>query len=151
MHLVRSPDLRAWDAPSLLLRAPQHAWETIQMGNCGSPIETDRGWLVLTHGVGPMRTYRLGALLLDLEHPERIVADLPYPVLEADAAERNGYVPNVVYSCGAMRHGDVLVLPYGASDQRTRIATLSVSDLLAQLAAHPAADRPDRQRRSTDR
>ena len=137
VHLVRSPDLRAWDAPSLLLRAPRHAWETIQMGNCGSPIETDRGWLVLTHGVGPMRTYRLGALLLDLEHPERIVADLPYPVLEADASERSGYVPNVVYSCGAMRHGDHLVLPYGASDQRTRIATLSVSGLLDELAAHP--------------
>ena len=139
VHLVRSPDLRTWDAPSLLLRAPQHAWETIQMGNCGSPIETDRGWLVLTHGVGPMRTYRLGALLLDLEQPERIIADLPYPVLEADASERNGYVPNVVYSCGAMRHGDHLVLPYGASDQRTRIATLSMSALLGELAAHPTA------------
>ena len=108
------------------------------MGNCGSPIETDRGWLVLTHGVGPLRTYRLGALLLDLEHPERIVADLPYPVLEADDSERAGYVPNVVYSCGAMRHGDHLVLPYGASDQRTRIATLSISELLDELVAHPA-------------
>ena len=151
IHLVRSADVRHWDTHSVPLRRPQQAWETIQLGNCGSPIETERGWLVITHGVGPMRTYRLGALLLDLEDPERIVADLPYPVLEADAAERNGYVPNVVYSCGAMRHGDVLVLPYGASDQRTRIATLSVSDLLEQLAAHPTADRPSRQRRSTDR
>ena len=111
------------------------------MGNCGSPIETDEGWLVLTHGVGAMRTYRLGALLLDRERPERILADLPYPVLEADEQERQGYVPNVVYSCGALRHGDHLVLPYGASDQRTRIATLSVDELLAALRAHPTSDR----------
>ena len=149
--MSRSSDVRAWETASVLLRRPQRLWEGVQLGNCGSPIETERGWLVITHGVGPMRTYRLGALLLDLEDPERIVADLPYPVLEADATERNGYVPNVVYSCGAMRHGDVLVLPYGASDQRTRIATLSVSDLLAHLAEHPAAERPAHQRRSTDR
>ena len=141
IHLLRSPDLRAWRASSVPLRRPERAWEVIQMGNCGSPVETDDGWLVLTHGVGPMRTYRLGALLLDLEHPERILADLPYPVLEADEDERHGYVPNVVYSCGALRHGDHLVLPYGASDQRTRIATLSVDELLAALRAHPTSDR----------
>jgi predicted GH43/DUF377 family glycosyl hydrolase len=141
IHLLRSPDLRAWRAPSVPLRRPQRPWEAIQMGNCGSPVETDEGWLVLTHGVGAMRTYRLGALLLDLERPERILADLPYPVLEADDQERHGYVPNVVYSCGAMRHGDHLVLPYGASDQRTRIATLSVDELLAALRAHPTSAR----------
>ena len=139
LHLLRSSDPRAWRAESVPLRRPQQAWEVIQMGNCGSPIETDRGWLVLTHGVGPMRTYRLGAMLLDLDHPERILADLPYPFLQAEEDERNGYVPNVVYSCGGMVHGDVLVLPYGASDQRTKIATLSVADMLAALDEHPVA------------
>ena len=138
LHLLRSEDVRSWKSPSTLLRAPRQPWETVQMGNCGSPIETEHGWLVLTHGVGPMRTYRLGALLLDLEQPERILGDLPEPILEANADERDGYVPNVVYSCGAMRHGDHLVLPYGASDQSTKIATLSVSELLEQLLSSPA-------------
>lgn len=141
IHLLRSPDLRSWRTPSVPLRRPERPWEAIQMGNCGSPIETELGWLVLTHGVGALRTYRLGALLLDLEQPERILADLPYPILEADEQERHGYVPNVVYSCGAMRHADNLVLPYGASDQRTRIAILSMNELLAALLAHPTGER----------
>ena len=135
IHLLRSGDVRAWESPSVLLRAPRHTWESIQMGNCGSPIETEQGWLVLTHGVGPMRTYRIGAMLLDLDEPERILADLPEPILSADDDERDGYVPNVVYSCGAMRHGDHLVLPYGASDQGTRVATLSIAGLLDELDA----------------
>ena len=139
IHLVRSPDVRAWDTSSTLLRGPKRPWEATQLGNCGSPIETEQGWLVLTHGVGAMRTYRLGALLLDLEHPERILGDLAEPILQADGAERDGYVPNVVYSCGALRHGDHLVLPYGASDQRTRFATLSVPELLEALLASPPA------------
>jgi predicted GH43/DUF377 family glycosyl hydrolase len=137
IHLLRSDDVRSWKSPSTPLRRPRQPWESVQMGNCGSPIETERGWLVLTHGVGPMRTYRLGALLLDLERPERVVADLPEPILEATGDERDGYVPNVVYSCGALRHGDVLVLPYGASDQRTKIGTLSVTELLDALLEHP--------------
>ena len=137
LHLLRSPDVRHWEGPSAVLRRPQRAWEAVQMGNCGSPIETEHGWLVLTHGVGAMRTYRLGAMLLDLEDPSRILADLPYPLLEADDSERDGYVPNVVYSCGSMRAGDVLVLPYGASDQRTRIATVALPELLGELLAHP--------------
>jgi predicted GH43/DUF377 family glycosyl hydrolase len=141
LHLLRAPEPRTWHAPSIPLRRPQQAWEAIQMGNCGSPIETEAGWLVLTHGVGPMRTYRLGALLLDLEQPERIIADLPDPLLEAAEHERDGYVPNVVYSCGAMVHGDHLVLPYGASDQRTALAVLSLSELLAALQAHPTSAR----------
>lgn len=138
IHLLRSGDVRAWQQPSLLLRPPRQPWEAVQLGNCGSPIETDQGWLVLTHGVGPMRTYRLGAMLLDLERPDRIVADLPEPVLQAEGPEREGYVPNVVYSCGAMRHGDHLVLPYGASDQRTMFATLSIPELLEALLSAPA-------------
>jgi predicted GH43/DUF377 family glycosyl hydrolase len=141
IHLLRSSDVRAWETASTPLRRPRRPWEAIQMGNCGSPIETDHGWLVLTHGVGPMRTYRLGALLLDLENPDRIVADLPEPILSATGDEREGYVPNVVYSCGAMRHGDHLVLPYGASDQRTKIATLSVAEVLEALLAHPTSER----------
>lgn len=137
LHLLRSEDVRAWKKVSTPLRAPREPWETVQMGNCGSPIETEHGWIVLTHGVGPMRTYRIGAMLLDLEHPDRILGDLPDPILEATGDERDGYVPNVVYSCGAMRHGDHLVLPYGASDQRTKIATLSVSELLEELLKSP--------------
>lgn len=137
IHILRSSDPRAWHSPSQPLRLPQRAWEVIQMGNCGSPLETEEGWLVLTHGVGPMRTYRIGAMLLDLEHPERIIADLADPILEASEEERDGYVPNVVYSCGGMLHGDHLVLPYGASDQRTKVATIPLAELLEALRAHP--------------
>lgn len=137
IHLVRSPDVRAWETASTLLRRPQQPWEGVQLGNCGSPIETEHGWLVLTHGVGPMRTYRLGAMLLDLEDPSHILGDLREPILEADDTERNGYVPNVVYSCGPMRHGDLLVVPYGASDQSTRFATLSVPQLIDALLSSP--------------
>ena len=141
IHLLRSSDLRAWRTPSAVLRRPQRPWEAVQMGNCGSPVETEHGWLVITHGVGPMRTYRLGALLLDLEQPDRVIADLPVPLLEADEEERSGYVPNVVYSCGAMRHGDLLVLPYGASDRSTKVATLPLPALLDALLAHPTSAR----------
>ncbi len=140
LHLLRSPDPRGWYQASTPLRRPQRAWELIQMGNCGSPIETEAGWLVLTHGVGPMRTYRIGALLLDLEHPEQIIGDLPEPILEASEDEREGYVPNVVYSCGGMVHGDHLVLPYGVADQRTAFARCSLGELLEALLAAP----PDR-------
>jgi predicted GH43/DUF377 family glycosyl hydrolase len=135
LHIVRSPDPRAWHLPSVPLRRPQQPWELVQMGNCGSPIETEAGWLVLTHGVGPLRTYRLGAMLLDLEHPDRVVADLADPILEASEEERDGYVPNVVYSCGALRHGDHLVVPYGISDQRTGIVVYSVTELVEALLA----------------
>ena len=140
LHLLRSPDPRAWHHASVPVRRPTRAWEIIQMGNCGSPIETEAGWLVLTHGVGPMRTYRMGAILLDLDHPERIIGDLPEPLLEASEEEREGYVPNVVYSCGAMVHDDHLVVPYGVADQRTAIAVCSLSQVLeALLASSPAA------------
>ena len=133
IHLVRSADPRSWHQPSIPVRRPQRPWELIQMGNCGSPIETEAGWLVLTHGVGPMRTYRMGAMLLDLDHPDRIIADLAEPILEAGEEERDGYVPNVVYSCGGMLHGDHLVVPYGVADQRTRIAVYPLPELLEAL------------------
>ena len=130
--LASSPDNRTWN-PVRTLQSPRRDWELIQLGNCGSPIETDAGWLVLTHGVGPMRTYSIGAILLDLDHPERVVAELDEPLLEPGPGERDGYVPNVVYSCGAMRHGDSLVIPYGTSDTAIRFAAVPVMALLERM------------------
>jgi predicted GH43/DUF377 family glycosyl hydrolase len=112
---------------------PEQPWELIQVGNCGSPIETPDGWLVLTHGVGPMRTYSLGALLLDLDDPSKVLGALDEPLLAPNAAERDGYVPNVVYTCGALVHGETLVLPYAYGDRVTTFATVSLPDLLAAL------------------
>lgn len=112
---------------------PVQAWEVLQMGNCGPPLETDAGWLVLTHGVGPMRTYRIGAILLDLDDPTKILGRLTEPLLSPAADEQNGYVPNVVYSCGALIHGDNLVLPYGIGDAAIGFATVPVPALLGAL------------------
>ncbi|MDP9795288.1 putative GH43/DUF377 family glycosyl hydrolase [Catenuloplanes nepalensis] len=125
-------ELRRWRAP-VPLHSPRHSWELIQVGNCGSPIETEAGWLVLTHGVGPMRRYAIGALLLDLDHPERVIAELPDALLAPDGTERDGYVPNVVYSCGGMVHDGALWLPYGASDARVGFATVPLTELLAAM------------------
>ena len=119
--------------PAIPLHAPREGWELVQTGNCGSPLETDAGWLVITHGVGPMRRYVLSAILLDLHHPERVIAELPGPLLEPDSVEREGYVPNVLYSCGALIHAGDLWLPYGASDARIGFATAPVDDLLAAM------------------
>lgn len=129
-----SKDGRRWDEPTTVL-APAHAWEVIQTGNCGAPIETEAGWLVLTHGVGPMREYSTGALLLDLADPTRVLARLREPLLIPSTDEREGYVPNVVYSCGSLLHGDQLLLPYGASDASVRFAFVDVPELLARLTA----------------
>ena len=112
---------------------PTQAWEAVQLGNCGPPIETEAGWLVLTHGVGPMRTYRIGAILLDLEEPTRIIGQLRQPLLSPAADEQDGYVPNVVYSCGALVHGETLVIPYGIGDAAIGIATVPLRELLAEL------------------
>jgi predicted GH43/DUF377 family glycosyl hydrolase len=130
--LAASCDLRHWDDLGTLA-APARAWEIIQAGNCGSPIETPAGWLVLTHGVGPMRQYGIGAMLLDLEDPRRVLGSLAEPLLTPAADERDGYVPNVVYSCGALLHGDTLVLPYGCSDAAIRVALVDVPQLLEQI------------------
>jgi predicted GH43/DUF377 family glycosyl hydrolase len=105
----------------------------MQLGNCGSPLETDRGWIVLTHGVGPMRQYCLGAVLLDLENPAKIIARLDEPLLTPNEKEREGYVPNVVYSCGAIIHNNELVIPYAMSDINSGIATVSVNELLNRM------------------
>jgi predicted GH43/DUF377 family glycosyl hydrolase len=129
---MTSDDVRDW-RDSHKIQEPERPWELIQLGNCGSPLETEAGWLVVTHGVGPMRSYALGALLLDLNDPCRVIGHLKEPLLVATAEEREGYVPNVVYSCGSMIHGDHLVLPYGFADVGARIATVPLEDLLSRL------------------
>ena len=121
LHLATSTNVRHWTDVRELHR-PGRPWELVQIGNCGSPIETPEGWIVVTHGVGPMRRYVLGALLLDLENPSRVLGALDTPLLEPEAAEREGYVPNVVYSCGAMLNGRDLVLP-SSSVKRTKRAS----------------------------
>jgi len=118
---------------SVPCQQPARAWEALQLGNCGPPIETEAGWLVLTHGVGPMRTYRIGAMLLDLDDPARILGQLHQPLLSPAVDEQDGYVPNVVYSCGALVHGDTLVVPYGIGDAAIGVATVPLGELLAAL------------------
>jgi predicted GH43/DUF377 family glycosyl hydrolase len=142
LHLSTSSDVHHWNDVVELYR-PQQPWELLQIGNCGSPIETEAGWLVLTHGVGPMRRYTIGAMLLDLADPRRVIAHLPEPFLEPTEDEREGYVPNVVYTCGAIVHGDQLVVPYGFSDAGIAIAQLPLAELLDALTSGslPAANR----------
>lgn len=127
--VLRSDDVRRWDVSELVV-TPSEPWEVVQAGNCGSPIETPAGWLVLMHGVGPMRRYVLSALLLDLDEPAKLIGRLRRPLLEPDESESNGYVPNVVYSCGGMTYGDTLIVPYGISDSRISVGTVEVSELL---------------------
>ena len=127
-----SDDLFCWPT-SELLQIPIETWEILQLGNCGSPIETSAGWLVVTHGVGPMRTYSLGAILLDLDDPRIVLARTTEPIMTPDNDRRNGYVPNVMYSCGGFAHQDTLVLPYGIGDQTISIATMSISELVASM------------------
>lgn len=127
-----SSDLLHWEKP-VRVQTPRQPWEVVQLGNCGPPIETDAGWVVLTHGVGPMRRYSIGALLLDLDDPTVVRGALDRPFLTPADDERSGYVPNVVYSCGALRHGRTLVLPYGCSDTATRIAMVDLDALVGEL------------------
>lgn len=132
ISLAGSPDGFRWSAP-VVVHGPTFPWEVIQVGNCGPPIETDRGWLVLTHGVGPLRTYAIGAVLLDLDDPARVVGRLPTPLLAPTADERDGYVPNVVYSCGGVVHDGRLWVPYGIGDTRIGVAWFDLAELLAAL------------------
>ena len=134
LHLSTSTDVHHWDDVTELYR-PQSPWELLQIGNCGSPIETSAGWLVLTHGVGPMRRYAIGAVLLDLDDPRRVIGYLTQPLIEPDDDEREGYVPNVVYTCGAIVHAEQLIVPYGFSDVGVAIAQIPLSDLLETLLA----------------
>jgi predicted GH43/DUF377 family glycosyl hydrolase len=131
-YLMMTDNVRFWD-DAVRIQVPARSWELIQIGNAGAPIETEAGWLVITHGVGPMRQYALGAILLDLDEPSHVIGHLPEPLLEADEGERDGYVPNVVYSCGAVLQDGNLIVAYGASDTSARFATLSVDSVLSAL------------------
>ncbi|EFC81005.1 glycoside hydrolase family 130 protein [Parafrankia sp. EUN1f] len=130
--LTASDDGQVW-RPARPLHGPRAAFELLQVGNCGSPLETSAGWLILTHGVGPMRTYTIGAILLDLDDPGTVVAALPGPLLAPTGQESAGYVPNVVYSCGSLIHHGLLWLPYGIGDTRIGMASVPVDRLLAQM------------------
>lgn len=134
IQLMLSKRLRDWST-SHLLRTPDLVWNLIQLGNCGSPIETEHGWLVLTHGVGLLREYAIGAMLLDLEDPSRVIGHLREPLMVPNEAEREGYVPNVLYTCGCLHHADNLLIPYGFSDAGTAFAVVSMEDLLRELRA----------------
>lgn len=131
-YISFSEDINIWRHASLLQK-PEYPWELLQMGNCGSPIETSDGWLVITHGVGPVREYVLGVSLFDLENPAKEIGRLPNPILVPNEQEREGYVPNVVYSCGAMIHNEHLVIPYAMSDHASSYATIPLADLLYAL------------------
>ncbi|HEY5822316.1 MAG TPA: glycoside hydrolase family 130 protein [Propionibacteriaceae bacterium] len=132
--IATSPDGAVW-GDAVTVQTPQQPWEVIQLGNCGPPIETEAGWLVLNHGVGPIRRYAIGAVLLDLDDPTILLGALTEPLLTPNADERDGYVPNVVYSCGALLHDETLVIPYGCSDSSIRIAYVDVPQLLERLQA----------------
>jgi predicted GH43/DUF377 family glycosyl hydrolase len=132
--LARSADGYVWDRPTTV-QEPAAPWEMLQVGNCGPPIETDQGWLVLTHGVGPMRVYVMGALLLDLDDPSRVVGRSRTPLLSPAPGEQNGYVPNVVYSCGAFLHDGLVWIPYGIDDGRIGVAYAPLRAVLADLSS----------------
>jgi len=132
LFLLKSGDICFWN-DAIQIQRPKYAWEFVQIGNCGSPIETDAGWLLLTHGVGPMRRYCIGASLLNRADPSKVLAQLPEPLLAPTEEESSGYVPNVVYSCGAMLHNGLLVIPYGISDAATGFAVVSLDEVLNRL------------------
>ena len=138
MSLSRSKDGFVWTVDTVL-SAPRRLWEAVQTGNCGSPIETDRGWLVLTHGVGPMRRYCIGAMLLDLDHPAIVLASLTEPLIEPLGDHQDGYVPNVVYTCGAVVHEGTLWIPYGIGDIRIGVSSVVLEDLLDAMTPTMAA------------
>jgi predicted GH43/DUF377 family glycosyl hydrolase len=132
IYLMFSDNVHFWNEHKILLK-PVFPWELVQMGNCGSPIETDAGWLVLSHGVGPMRKYCIGAFLLDREDPSKVLGRMREPLLKPDENEREGYVPNVVYTCGALVHNGELIIPYGLADHATGFATVPLAEVLAAM------------------
>jgi len=133
IFLHSSDTITHWEGGELLIK-PQFPWELVQMGNCGPPIELDEGWLVLTHGVGAMRKYSIGAALLDKRDPSKVLARSAQPLLAAADQDREGYVPNVVYTCGAIRHGSKLFIPYGVADSSVAFAFVPISSILEQMA-----------------
>jgi len=132
-YIMFSGQVDVWDSKKLILE-PAYPWEFIQLGNCGSPIETESGWLVLTHGVGAMRKYAIGAFLLDLDNPAHVIGRLREPLIFANEDEREGYVPNVVYSCGGQIHNGKLIIPYAMSDYASGFAIVDLAELLGRLA-----------------
>ncbi|MEO6601761.1 MAG: glycoside hydrolase family 130 protein [Polyangiaceae bacterium] len=136
IFLMYSEDLHFWLSREILLK-PTYGWEFVQLGNCGSPIETEAGWLVLSHGVGPMRKYSIGAFLLDINDPSKVIGRLREPLLSPEHNEREGYVPNVVYSCGGQIHGKDLIIPYAMSDYASTFALVNLEELLTTLKANP--------------
>jgi predicted GH43/DUF377 family glycosyl hydrolase len=134
IYLMLSDALSFWYTREILIK-PRWPWEFVQVGNCGSPIETGDGWLVLSHGVGPMRKYVIGAFLLDLEDPQRVIGRLREPLLAPEGSEREGYVPNVLYGCGSQIHGDNLIIPYAMSDWASGFASVNLRELLDALKA----------------
>jgi predicted GH43/DUF377 family glycosyl hydrolase len=130
LFLLKSDRIDRWNSDGVFLMGPEYPWEFIQIGNCGSPMRTDHGWLLFTHGVGAMRKYALGCALLDLDNPAKVIGRTKEPVLTAENADRSGYVPNVVYTCGALKVGERLLVPYGISDSSVGFATVKIDDLL---------------------
>lgn len=133
LYLIYSDDLYRWEGGQAIMK-PQFPWEFVQIGNCGSPIELEEGWLLLTHGVGPVRKYSIGAVLLDKRDPSRVLARSSEPLLRPEPSEREGYVPNVVYTCGAMRHNDQIILPYAVSDTFSNFATMKIAALIKAMS-----------------
>jgi predicted GH43/DUF377 family glycosyl hydrolase len=134
LYLIYSDDLYSWDGGVAILK-PRFPWEFVQIGNCGSPIELDEGWLMLTHGVGPVRKYSIGAVLLDKADPSKVIARTCEPLIRPEPSERQGYVPNVVYTCGAIRHNQQIVLPYAVSDTFSKFATVNIASLIGLMVS----------------
>jgi predicted GH43/DUF377 family glycosyl hydrolase len=137
LFIAISDSVHFWETAEKLI-SPRYPWELMQIGNCGPPIETPQGWILLTHGVGPMRTYAIGAMLLDLDDPRKVIGHLKEPLITPEGADREGYVPNVVYSCGAMEVGGDLFIPFAMADKSTSFVCVPtqqlVSDLLASMS-----------------
>jgi predicted GH43/DUF377 family glycosyl hydrolase len=134
LYLIYSDDLYNWDGGKSILQ-PKYPWEFVQIGTCGSPIELDDCWLLLTHGVGPVRKYSIGAVLLDKIDPTKVIARSSEPLVRPNPSEREGYVPNVVYTCGAMRYGAQIILPYAISDTFSNFATIDIPTLMQAISS----------------
>ena len=134
LYLIYSDDLYSWNGGQAIVQ-PEYPWEFVQIGNCGSPIELDDSWLLLIHGVGPVRKYSIGAVLLDKKDPSKVLARSREPLVRPEPTEREGYVPNVVYTCGAMRHRDQIILPYAVSDTFSNFATIKIAALMQAVTS----------------